>query len=685
MDMWTEWLRIMPSALLLLIVLGVPGGIVLTLLRVPLHFRWTVAPAATMGIVGCSAFIYDMWGITWSWASFAFACGVVIALAAIVAAAVSTSQLLRRETTRVPWVSVVFACVIAVGASVLPALLLADPTVPNPASDPLFHYNGVRAVQETGNASIFGAMDANYGARTLDIVYPATWHAILALVAGDGMIVAVSNAFAYVVIPVVYVAGIASLARAVLPDRALAPVLAPVVSIAFPVFPLLMTVWKAFWPHALGLAVLPAVLGFCVWVCRELSDAHERPVATAVPLLLSLVLSIAGVAFTHPAVFFTLLVVAGPYAIAMGFLLVQRHFAHHTRRRARVASLMYVLVISSCLVVVFGNDRVLAYMSRASEALSWDNAIARLASSVALWAVGPSLAASAAALVISGAALVLGTLVLARESTTRWILWAWLAQWMLILGSYFPLGPLSGLAGVWYSDSYRLFASQAPVTILVLTALGLEILDRLQVSTWVRDAKVSRSGVVVVSVTLVAVAGLGLSHILRSPAIDPALRGVRDSGTFVGSADELAMIVDFAQDVENAVVLGDAATGAGYIPAYGEAVSVFTQVNRRDLDVDGNYLAENFRELHHDPEVCRLVRHYGITHFYEDEPLDVGGVDRRDSEPGLYGVDTGTGFTLVAEAGSARLWQIDACGTYDSGAATWWNLDARHDTVRPDI
>ena len=81
-------------------------------------------------------------------------------------------------------------------------------------------------------------------------------------------------------------------------------------------------------------------------------------------------------------------------------------------------------------------------------------------------------------------------------------------------------------------------------------------------------------------------------------------------------------------------------------------------------DEDGLYLREHFRDLHEDPHVCEILQDHGIRYFYEDSSQFFNGTWLADLRPGLYDVDTSTGFTLLDTGGTARVWEITACDVW---------------------
>ena len=78
-------------------------------------------------------------------------------------------------------------------------------------------------------------------------------------------------------------------------------------------------------------------------------------------------------------------------------------------------------------------------------------------------------------------------------------------------------------------------------------------------------------------------------------------------------------------------------------------------------DQDGIYLRENFNRIHTDPHVCELLQRHGIQYFYADKDIVFNGNRLSKFRPGLYEVDTSSGFTLVDSGGTASLWHIDIC------------------------
>ena len=79
-------------------------------------------------------------------------------------------------------------------------------------------------------------------------------------------------------------------------------------------------------------------------------------------------------------------------------------------------------------------------------------------------------------------------------------------------------------------------------------------------------------------------------------------------------------------------------------------------------DEDGIYLREHFNQIRTDPHVCEILQQHGIRYFYADKDIRFNNSQLSKIRPGLYGVDTSSGFTLIDSGGSAALWRIDICG-----------------------
>ncbi|MGP9539026.1 DUF6541 family protein [Brachybacterium sp. AOP43-C2-M15] len=705
MEHLQAWTATAPLLVALLLLLYVPGLLVLRLADLRWNLALGLAPAVTCGLVGVGGILLDLLGVRWGRLPFlglvAIACLLVVGYRLLLRRAGQEGRPLGGSVPPTRWTRRDrLLAGGAVGIAVLfhwaPVVLVVDPSFPSSLTDPMFHYNGINAVLHTGNASMFGAMDWNYGLRVLDVSYPAVWHALAALVAAPEAVVEVAHVLSYLVIPAIFLLGITCLGAEVFPRRRLMILLTPLVAAGFVAFPDYMSVGKSFWPNALALALFPGVLAAALSVVLDV--AHGRLAQNAVRYAgsaLVLLAGAAGMVLTHPTFIFTVLWVCAPWAVVVVALLARRLWRVWPRPRVLAAALLAAAGAGGLVVVVLAHPQVQAALSRPVLG-EWSSFLSRLTSTLVLWPTTPNRLVLTALALFYGSVTVLGIVAAARTHRSRWVLAAWVMQALLILGVYFPLPLLSSIAGIWYSDVYRLFAIQV-VFLALLLPMGLAMLwergeraDELgeESVSWPRPlpvlTKLAGRAPARAAVVLVLIVHLALGAFLSwRMAYSPAAPSIGDRA-IIGSEEELALLEDLDDLVpEGAIILGDPLSGIGYAPVLADVDTVFTQVTVRSLDKDGDYLAQRFADIQQDPRVCDIVRHYGISYYYEDDPVRYEGELRDTSLPGLYDVDTSEGFTEVASAGEATLWRIDACGEIDA-REDWWDPRWRNRTVVTD-
>lgn len=229
------------------------------------------------------------------------------------------------------------------------------------------------------------------------------------------------------------------------------------------------------------------------------------------------------------------------------------------------------------------------------------------------------------------------------------------------------------LLAPWYMDARRIMSTQG-ATIVPLASVGFAwcvqwVSRRMQVDrpgALARHSAVSRPMFRTVTVVL----GVFLLVVTMGGALDARLWAVR----YVYDADhlgkpgmatnaELAMLRRMPETLpEDAVVLGDPIAGAAYTEVIGQRTAVFPQLSLANEDATSqNILAQHFNEIHTNPEVCEVVRKLNITYYYEDEDGWYYQTLRSRRSPGFYDVDTSTGFELVDQGGTAKLYRITAC------------------------
>lgn len=263
--------------------------------------------------------------------------------------------------------------------------------------------------------------------------------------------------------------------------------------------------------------------------------------------------------------------------------------------------------------------------------------------------------------------------------------------WPLV--SYLILAALTGLAyapnsalrtyllAPWYKDARRIMGVE-DIALTVLMAVGFAAIVHVIHAAWTSSLRriLQDRGVdanveaprwpvqVGVGALILILSGFGAIDARNSAVAsvyDPAHLGKPGMAT----KGELAMLRRMKYTTTpDALILGDPIAGAAYSELLASRKAVFPQLTTANEDVASQrVLTQRFHDIATDPEVCEVVRELGITHFYEEEDGAYYNFMRSSRSPGLYGVDTSTGFELVDAGGTAKLWKITACGDVTPG------------------
>lgn len=691
-QMLVDWASLLPVAAVMLAAVYLPGAVLLALLRARPTVVLAGAPLLTAAMLGVGGFAVGSLGVSYGWTGFLGLVAVVWAAALGLRLLMLRSPRERGQRQRQPWLRmlrspgtplILAAGMIALSTLWLPVGLIIDPGLPNPRVDPMYHYNVLNAIRETGNVSMNSAVDYNYGLRVEHVMYPTVWHALAVLGVPLAGIVPAANAFTYLVTPMIFVTGTGLLARVVFRRSTLATGVAVLFAGALPAFPAGMLLVRAFWPNALATAMLPGLLVVLIMYLRRLrwSTLRRHPGWMLVDTLL-LAAAALGLGCAHPSVLISAALIAVPLLVSAA--LKAEGIARRTLspRMHRLFTGVLVCLPMITLVLVLVPRRVRSYLVRPGDQ-TWDDLVLKGVSLLVNWPTDVSNPAGVVAAAVYLPLLLGGLVLLARQRERRWIAISWTLGAALVAGSYVPLPLLSGLSGLWYSDTYRLYAVQATILPLAAAALatwavpeagrGMEARRR-----WSHRLVRPRPLLVI---GLIGSALLGTAYLTAGAAQHVGATPTADRP--VMDQQELELLDRIGAELpEGAVVIGDPASGVAYLPLRTDVESVFTQVNLRDVDRDGIFLAESFDDLHEDPRVCQVLRHYGIGYFYEDASLEYNYTERSEAVPGFYGVDTAEGFTLVDRAGTATLWRIDACGPIEP-PEDWWQRHWRREPIVP--
>ena len=583
------------------------------------------------------------------------------------------------------------AVLIAWAVMILPMLPGSGPDIPIQSADSLYHYNQAWLIEHTGNASMLDGNAGMFGMDGHHSFYPMVWHAIVTLSSvGWYQVVPATNTL-LLVVPLVWLIGMAYLARVILPEIRGSVYLVLGAGALTPIFPIRLLTDTAVWPYAMALAACPATVAWAVAAWRRatwlitVGRRRRTLIVVAAP-----VAAVMGSVVTHPA---TAVIIGWPLAAVawMGIVLAGirglRRQDPVARRRGIILLSIAVLVVLAVAVFVMAPGPQQAHFGRRPDR-SWEPLFAKLVIPFLLYYGGGGWEIRAA-YIIMACLSVLGAVLAYRRRHHRGIVVSWIACMALILAALAPIPVLSALTGVFYNNPHRIKAMTV-VPALLLVTLGLDALTgrflawrhrrtkrvaggadkiaegaephRPETPTGrVPVARLIMSSPVVVG-ALVLVLGVASSMTAVRADVRGAFSPKYGQSRLVALNDELAMIKRLGTELPpDAYVLGDPVAGTAMLPFMAGLSSVWMFAGQADSDADGLYLRTHFRDLHFDPQVCEIVRRHRITHFYSDQPQRFNGVDNQTLRPGLYGVDLSHGFTLVDQGGSAAVYRIDLC------------------------
>ncbi|WP_136193395.1 DUF6541 family protein [Actinomyces procaprae] len=686
MSLLVPWLHCTGYALELLALMFIPG---LAMLRV-LGYRGLLpvaaAPPVTFAVVAVLGQMYAWIGLGYSLGSLSV--GLVVCLALTwCASRLVLGRLpapLPRELSQRRRGTALLSFFVALGVGVLIALPILrqwDPELPAQQIDSVFHYNLAWTITQTGDASLLSGASWSFSMRAIPAYYPLVWHAIVAAIAGPAHVVAVTNTLVSLT-PIVWALGVAALAHEAFPTSRWAPAVASLTMALLPAYPVYMLAYRQLWPNALGYAVLPAMLALLCRAMRLLSVTGVAGRRRATIALGVFAVALLGAIATYPSAVFSVVLTGLPllYGIVKATVafVSRRLGSGRTAVLVAAAGAVVLLLVVAMLVLEPG---VIARLGRDGYA-GLTNLPRRLCALLTLWPLGGAGLGYKMALSLQLVLIVSGLVVTVRRRQWRWITWAWLLPMILLTASYLPLGPLTAATGLWYNDPYRIIPLVMPAISLLAAASVEWLLSVMAVraSDWrVRPVQEATAAACVV---LLLAGSIGADS-SRGKAAPSAYAAETNALVRTLTVDEVAMIRSLRDRTDpNLMVLGDPAAGAAYVEVLAGLLSVFPHMTFRSMDWDALYLAQHFSEINEDPKVCELVRHYRIGYYYADDAGTVAGMDVPERAPGLYGVDTSSGFELVASARTASVWRITACGDLaPASARDPWGLSTPYEPL----
>jgi len=702
------WLtQALPAGLVVLALLWLPGLGALRAVGLRGLLLWSGAPAVSLAGYAVATQLVARLGLAWRPVSGIGATLVVLVVLALVGRLVlGRTGAARVVAAQEPFAvgglrgegraaALALGLVLAGGALlVLVPTLLGMHSAQNPLQqwDGVFHLDGIRLIQDTGDAT---GLDGLYGSD-VHVFYPATWHALMALVPGThGLlpwvsIPAATSAWTLVCSSIVWPLVVAGWCWVVLPGRRMLLVVAVALLGAFPMFPTVLWSIQAVWPNGTSILVLPGAAALWLLVLRVLdargsSAAAQGPRdgaggARAVTGLTGVALvATLGLAAAHPTGAVALIVLVGPLAAWRVWRAASRRW--RAGRRAGV-------VVMTGAVLVLGAVAV----ARASQTASWASVtgyerpfMRPYSVTVLRLLLDFVITAWPANLVVSAAVLV--GVVVAWRQRLRWVVVAWALTLALAALAAGWENPLRAVTGIWYKQAMRIEAFY-PVTAVLLAALGATT-----IAAWVarrvrgsdrtgallRGLGAERAlgwrlpggaggartpvGALAWLLLVSLVVSLGYQAPARERFFAQSYQPARLKWGTMATADELDLLRRLPAVLgPGAVVIGSPYSGLPLGYGLSGLRSVYLQLGAGSADPARAYLRSRFRDIHSDPQVCAYLQDLGVTHFYDDRatPGADHAWDGKDA-PGFDDVDVSTGFVPVAGTGPVTVYRITAC------------------------
>jgi len=569
----------------------------------------------------------------------------------------------------------------------LPVILTIPPNAVSQSGDALYHYMQVAIIEREDYASMFNPNAGMFGLTSHAGFYPIVWHQVASLGAWSWRETLIANNVLLLAVALVWYLGLVYLARTALPKVRQAPYLALAASLLAPVFPWRLTYGAALWPYCMAVATCPAVIAMSIecWrrartllvvAARDQSASHRGALGRAAMALCAIIPFFVGSCLIHTSaaamLLWPLFGIILCYAVGSG----SRSWRCGRRGQAAAWWIGAVLAVVALVAFVFLPGPQQHHFGRYTE-LDWSNLVTKLLIPVALdyfggWAI-EWVEMPLTILSVLGAAICLW-----RRRSWELVV-AWVLSMSLILAAIAPIPVLSSITGLFYRNPHRLKAMTAVLAVL-LVVIALDALRTWLAPVAGRIASglrgvLARTGLADSTISLVTRAAAACIIVaLCAPATVVGSEAVAAGGRegylpvhgdtrFIADKAELDMIRRLPEELpDNAVVIGDPVAGTGYIPILTGMRSVWVFPGQAADDEDGIYLREHFNQIRTDPHVCEILQQHGIRYFYADKDIRFNNSQLSKIRPGLYGVDTSSGFTLIDSGGSAALWRIDICG-----------------------
>ncbi len=657
------WFSTIPLALACLALLFVPGGLVLLALGIRQARYLALAPSLSVGMVSVAGLLAPRAGMAWSLLPVAVVVAVLCAL--MIALRFIPALRAGAENTEIGWRQAHRRLAVPLIGFVAGAGLVAyslkmvfdRPENISQTFDNVFHLNAIQYILDTKNASSLSLSDMTSGGGPA-FFYPAAWHDMASLlVQGTGAeIPVVVNVLNICIAAVVWVSGCMFLTRAIAGRRPLVIGAAGLLSAGFGSFPLLLLDFGVLYPNFLSISLIPGVLGA---VAIFLGVAKDSDPSRLQRYYLAPAGSLA-VALAHPNGVMSLLALSIPVILG-AFVLGLLKRGRSPKALAIAAVSVVGLIVGGFLVVYLWQ-----VIRPPLEAITWGpiqsegQAIGEIVSNSAMlrppaWTVS--------ILMIAG----LAVLIHRRQSLWAVASFAAVGFLFVVVSGVSDLDFRLAVTGVWYNDSYRL-AALLPVMAVPLAAIGAGALaekcasldfggHRQELGTNKTVSSYRQPTIIV----LVVFGLIGYTQMIPLAAsVDSARMSyaeVPDSPLV--SSDELAILekVD-ALVPEGATIAANPWTGAALAYALADR-NTTSKHTLTTYTASEKLINSRLRWAASDPDVCNAVRDLNVGYVLDFGTQGVNGGGA--GFPGLEISNPTDGFTLLAQVGDAKLFEVTAC------------------------
>lgn len=522
--------------------------------------------------------------------------------------------------------------------------------------DVSFHFNAVRHMLDTGNAS---SLAVSLGPHSPASPYPAAWHALVALVTqlSGASIAVAANATTFAIACLIWPVGCVFLARQIFGPAGLPMVLAGVFSAAFGAFPLFIVQYGVLYPYLLGVALMPIALGLFVLAVGRAHGAHMEIPGRWLAFGCVLV----GIAMSHPSAALAVLALSIPLVARV---VIDRLGDLGKRRQLPVRGTVVVIAFLAGVVAFGAVWLKLGEGPGANLTEPYESSMQALGEALSNGVLERPPALFVSVLAIFGIAIAI------RSKKHRWLIASYVICVVLyMVATSWQPGPLrSALVGIWYNNLPRLAA------LLPLFAVPLATLGAVSGVRWAQNRIAASRRVAAlrplttrrVMAVLAMFAVVLTVPLIRDSSIALAQTEVEDTyqlshDSALLTPDELAVFALVSRSTpKDAVIGGNPWNGSALVYAYANREALFPHV-RGSWRADQLELAADFASA--SPSACAAVRKLGVTYVlgFGDRYLSPGN-PRTKEYPGFDDLSQSRAVTLVAQRGGAKLYKVTGCG-----------------------